>query len=102
MKADQAAALAVTGKKLYANKYGCNGCHSLASEGGKVGPDLSLPQSIVEYRPADQIKAYIRNPATFRYGNMPSHEHLPPADLDALVAYFTAMKDRKHDTGAQQ
>jgi hypothetical protein len=38
---------------------------------------------------------------TFRYGNMPSHEHLTPADLDALVAYFTAMKDRKHDTGAQ-
>jgi hypothetical protein len=32
---------------------------------------------------------------------MPAHDYLKPADLDALIAYFTAMKDRKHDTGAQ-
>jgi hypothetical protein len=30
---------------------------------------------------------------------MPSHPGLSDADLDALVAYFTAMKDRKHDPG---
>ena len=70
-------------------------------EGGTVGPDLNVPQSIVEYRPVEQVKAYIRNPATFRYGKMPAHEDLSGADLDALVAYFRAMKDRKHDTGAQ-
>ena len=32
---------------------------------------------------------------------MPAHEHLSAGDLDALVAYFSAMKDRKHDPGAQ-
>ena len=67
----------------------------------RVGPDLNVPQSIVEYRPAEQVKAYILNPTTFRYSNMPAHDYLKPADLDALVAYFTAMKDRKHDPGAQ-
>jgi mono/diheme cytochrome c family protein len=78
----------------------CIACHSINREGGTVGPELNLPRSIVEYRPVDQLKAYIKNPASFRYGNMPAHEHLTAADLDALVAYFDAMKDRKHDPGA--
>jgi cytochrome c1 len=30
---------------------------------------------------------------------MPAHPDLSDADLDALVAYFRAMKDRKHDPG---
>jgi mono/diheme cytochrome c family protein len=79
----------------------CVACHSMNGEGGTVGPDLNVPRSIVEYRPADQVKAYVRNPASFRYGNMPSHEHLSDGDLDALVAYFRAMQTRKHDPGAR-
>ena len=58
-----------------------------------------MPRSIVEYRPADQIKAYIRDPASFRYTNMPPHPGLSDADLAALVAYFTVMKNRKYDPG---
>ena len=79
----------------------CVACHSMNGEGGSVGPDLNVPRSIVEYRPADQVKSYVRNPATFRYGNMPSHEHLSEPDLDALLAYFRAMKDRKHVPGGR-
>lgn len=36
----EAAQLVERGKRLYENKYGCNGCHSLAGEGGKIGPPL--------------------------------------------------------------
>jgi len=75
----------------------CIACHAINGEGGTIGPDLNVPQSIVEYRPAAQIKAYVRDPATFRYGNMPAHPHLSERQLDDLLAYFTTMKTLKHD-----
>lgn len=78
-------------------KAQCVHCHAMNRQGGRVGPELNVPKSIVEYRPVDQIKAYVRNPLDFRYSTMPAHPGLGEAELDALVAYFAAMKDRKHD-----
>ena len=78
----------------------CIACHAVNGEGGAIGPELNVPKSIVEYRPVEQLKAYIRAPQSFRYTSMPSHEHLSDAELDGLVAYFTAMRDRKHDPKA--
>lgn len=77
----------------------CVACHAINREGGTVGPDLNVPQSIVEYRPIDQIKAYIRDPSTFRYTNMPAHPQLSDRQLDDLIAYFTTMKGLKYDAG---
>ncbi len=76
----------------------CIKCHAINREGGHVGPDLNVPQNVTEYRPEDQIRAYIKNPAQFRYGNMPAHPDIQPSELDDLVAYLRAMKDRKHDS----
>ena len=78
----------------------CVRCHAINREGGRIGPELNVPQNITEYRPVEQIRAYIRNPLTFRYGAMPAHLHLTDADLDDLVAYFTAMREEKFDPDA--
>lgn len=75
----------------------CFACHAMNGEGGTVGPELNVPRSIVEYRPREQIRAYVRNPESFRYTTMPAHPDLSDDDLDDLLAYFDAMRDRKHD-----
>jgi mono/diheme cytochrome c family protein len=75
----------------------CASCHAINGEGGKVGPDLNVPRSIVEYRPIDQIRGYVRDPQATRYTSMPAHPNLSDADLDALIAYLSAMSKRKDD-----
>lgn len=78
----------------------CIKCHAINREGGRVGPELNVPQSIVEYRPLAQIRAYIKDPASFRYGAMPAHPQLTDTDLDGLIEYFTLMATQKHDRDA--
>jgi len=75
----------------------CIRCHAINREGGKVGPELNVPQSIVAYRPEPQIRAYIKNPLTFRYSVMPPSPDLTEADLDALIAYFQAIAQEPYD-----
>lgn len=80
----------------------CFSCHAVNGQGGKIGPDLNVPMSIVEYRPAEQIRAFIRNPQRFRYTSMPANPQLGEAELDQLLAYFEWMRAHKRDPQASE
>lgn len=66
----------------------CVKCHGLDQEGGKVGPDLNSPRSVTEYRPKDQLKAFIKKASSFRYTQMPDQDRLTDRDLEDLWRYL--------------
>ncbi len=66
----------------------CLRCHAMNEQGGKVGPDLNAPMSVVEYRSPMMIRAFIRHPSRYRHTHMPDHEDLSDRDLDDLLDYF--------------
>lgn len=78
----------------------CIRCHAINREGGKLGPDLNVPQNILSYRPEEQVRAYIRDPETFRYSSMPAHPDFSDADIDHLIAYLSLMGEHQHDPDA--
>lgn len=80
-------------------KARCASCHPINGEGGHVGPDLNVPRSIVEYRPERQIRAFIRDPSSFRYTSMPANPELGESEMNALMAYLRTMSHLKHDPG---
>jgi cytochrome c2 len=75
-------------------------CHANNQEGGKLGPDLNVPQNILAYRDEAQVRAFIKNPRQFRYSNMPPHPDLSESDLDGIIAYLKLMGQHQHDPEA--
>lgn len=76
----------------------CVKCHGLDQEGAKLGPDLNSPQSVTEYRPKDQLKAFIKKPSSFRYGQMPDNEDLSDKELEDLWLYLKLKAGQKSKT----
>ncbi|HYU77867.1 MAG TPA: cytochrome c [Vicinamibacterales bacterium] len=81
------------GKKVYADNK-CSVCHSVAGVGNK-----KYPLDGVGKKSADEIKLWLTDAkaAAEKEGKklampMKSYKSLPPADLDALVAYLQSLK----------
>ncbi len=77
-------------------KENCVKCHSMNKEGGRVGPDLNAPRSIVSYRSEFMIKEMIVHPSRYRYTKMPDFDELNRFDLDNLLEYFNYMNKEKN------
>lgn len=77
-------------------KQNCLKCHSINLQGGELGPELNAPKNVTEYWQSHDLKAFIRNPESYRYqSKMPAFSHFSDAEIDAILAYLQQMKQQK-------
>jgi mono/diheme cytochrome c family protein len=80
------------GKRLYENKYGCNGCHNVGGEGGKIGPALDRAGFRLN---ATWVYRWLKNPQA-----MDAHTRMPAlglsdADAMAVTLYVDTLRAEK-------
>ncbi|MEW6218690.1 MAG: c-type cytochrome [Thermodesulfobacteriota bacterium] len=81
-----AAACAVPDGAAVYEREGCGDCHSVAGQGGRLGPDLT---AVAGRLPPAAIRAYIRDPAGQNpAARMPAYPHLSEAELHALARFL--------------
>ncbi len=77
------------GKKLYADTYGCNGCHSLNDVGGLVGP--ALDRAGFRLNPT-WVYRWIRNPQAIKKHTRMPNLGASDADARALTYYLGTLR----------
>ncbi|MET0517031.1 MAG: c-type cytochrome [Nitrospiraceae bacterium] len=92
MKPDAASKLADIGKQLYFNKYGCNGCHKVNDEGGKVGP--ALDRAGFRLNPT-WVYRWLRNPQAMKPDTRMPSLGLNDADAKAVSMYLRTLRAPK-------
>jgi mono/diheme cytochrome c family protein len=88
----QAAQLVERGKRFYENKYGCNACHNVGGEGGKIGPALDRAGFRLN---ATWVYRWLKNPQA-----MDAHTRMPAlglsdADAKAVTMYVETLRAAK-------
>ncbi len=92
------AAKAEAGYELF--RTYCFACHTVNLQGGTMGPELNVPKNIFEYRDATQLKAFVKNPQSFRAASLMPPQALSDDKLEAVFGYLRAMAQRKICTTA--
>lgn len=88
----QATQLAELGKRYYENKYGCNGCHSVGGEGGKVGPPLDRAGFRLN---GTWIYRWLKNPQAMNAATRMPALGLSDADAKAVTMYVGTLRAPK-------
>ncbi len=99
MTPEQAAQLAEVGKRLYVNKYGCNGCHSLGQDGGKVGPALDRAGFRLN---GTWVYRWIKNPQAMKPETRMPALGLSDADAKAVTLYLSTLRAPKTEEVAAE
>lgn len=77
----------------------CAKCHQINGEGGAIGPELNVPVNVTEYWQNDWLPKFIADPQSIRHNSkMVGYQTASPeksAEIDDIVAYLRAMKERK-------
>ena len=94
MKPDAETKLAAIGKQLYVTKYGCNGCHKIGDEGGKVGP--ALDRAGFRLNPT-WVYRWLRNPQAMKSDTRMPSLGLSDADAKAVALYLKTLRAPKPD-----
>jgi mono/diheme cytochrome c family protein len=92
MKPETVTQLADIGKRLYFNKYGCNGCHKINEEGGKVGP--ALDRAGFRLNPT-WVYRWLRNPQAMKSDTRMPSLGLNDADAKAVSMFLRTLRAPK-------
>jgi len=95
----QVAQLVERGKRLYENKYGCNACHNVGGEGGKIGPALDRAGFRLN---ATWVYRWLKNPQA-----MDAHTRMPAlglsdADAKAVTMYVDTLRAAKTEPAVEK
>lgn len=83
----------LAGYEIFKNR--CQTCHAINKIGGKMGPELNYPKSVTEYWKTDDLKAFIQNPASYRYNVKMPTLGIKPEEATAVVKYLSYMSEHK-------
>ena len=97
VKPAEVAKLVELGKRYYEDKYGCNGCHALGGEGGKVGP--ALDRAGVRLN-ATWVYRWLKNPQAMNAETRMPALGLSDADAKAVTMYLTTLRAAGNPEGS--
>ena len=97
VKPDQVAKLVELGKRYYEDKYGCNGCHAIGGEGGKVGPALDRAGFRLN---ATWVYRWLKNPQAMNAETRMPALGLSDADAKAVTIYLTTLRAAGNPEGS--
>lgn len=76
-------------------KKTCSPCHAVNGAGGRVGVDLNIPMNVTEYWKNPVLRRLLYDPLLVRANAKMPALHLPPSDVDDVIAYLQDMQGRK-------
>ncbi|CAI4030738.1 C-type cytochrome [Nitrospira tepida] len=89
MKPDAAEKSTELGKRLYTNKYGCNACHAVNQEGGKVGP--ALDRAGFRLNPS-WVYRWIKYPQAMKPESRMPNLGISDQDAKAISLYLSTLR----------